>query len=250
MRPLYHPRNPFAFNIINRKPSKLRPAVLPGMSLWLRADSGVYADAGKTTPASAGGPVGCWADVSGNGADATQAAAARMPTLTASALNGLPAVTFDGVDDLLRLTRPVPLPAFTVFLVLRMPDDAQGIALGSSSQDTYYFYRYTNGTDGTLYFNDGTNRVGTPIPSLNSYALVELQSTGSAWRAFVNGAQVGDDQPLTAGAGSELGVIGSWAEQTYLFPGPMAEVIAYGSALGADDRRDVETYLNTRYRLF
>lgn len=61
--------------------------------LWLRADQGVYADAG-TVPAVNGGNVQQWNDRSGNGKHALQATVAKRPDLITNLVNGLPALRF------------------------------------------------------------------------------------------------------------------------------------------------------------
>lgn len=67
-----------------------RPDLL--MRLWLRADTGVSTDSE--------GRVTTWGDTRGSG-DAAQIAVSQQPTLIADAMNGQPAVRFDGVDDYL-----------------------------------------------------------------------------------------------------------------------------------------------------
>ena len=65
-------------------------------ALWLDA-----ADSSTITTVS--GAVSQWSDKSGNGRNATQSTASARPVQTSNALNGYPAVTFDGTDDLLTI---------------------------------------------------------------------------------------------------------------------------------------------------
>ena len=83
-----------------------------GLTLWVRADAGVTA--------GAEGVVSAWADQSGNGNDFRQADPNLQPRRVAEAVNGLPALRFDGVDDALTLaTAPLPLAGKSVFAVIK-----------------------------------------------------------------------------------------------------------------------------------
>src|SRR3954464_9443177 len=66
-----------------------------GLKLWLKADAGVTL---------AGSAVAQWNDQSGNNANASQAVAAQQPAFIASAVNGKPALKFDGSNDFLTFT--------------------------------------------------------------------------------------------------------------------------------------------------
>jgi hypothetical protein len=64
---------------------------IPGLRLALRADTGVTTDDE--------GRVETWADQSGNGYDFSVDTPEWRPTITKEAVNGQPALTFDGEDD-------------------------------------------------------------------------------------------------------------------------------------------------------
>lgn len=83
----------------------------PNLQLWLRADSGLTADAD--------GKVLSWEDVSGNGGVAYQGGADQQPTLVSNVLSGEPAVVFDGVDDYLEALSELNASAsdFTIIAV-------------------------------------------------------------------------------------------------------------------------------------
>ncbi|MBW2523552.1 MAG: hypothetical protein JRI23_05230 [Deltaproteobacteria bacterium] len=66
------------------------PSQLSGLNLWLEASTCVFTNGSHVTT---------WFDLSGNGNHATQNVSDERPVLTPSAINGLPAVDFDGVDD-------------------------------------------------------------------------------------------------------------------------------------------------------
>src|ERR1041385_1943409 len=94
-------------------------AVTNSLVMWLKADS---------LGLSNGDPVTNWADSSTNQNSASQQTLADQPTFVANAMNGLPAVRFDGGSDFLAVTnkldgfgiRRVHLPAgLTYFAVFR-----------------------------------------------------------------------------------------------------------------------------------
>src|SRR6266498_2513553 len=84
------------------------PVPTNGLSLWLRADSGVTA--------GAGGKVSAWA-VEGSTVKATAAAPEQQPTLAQNVIGGKPAVHFDGGTNMLEANLdidPAASPELTV----------------------------------------------------------------------------------------------------------------------------------------
>jgi hypothetical protein len=74
------------------------PIPIDGLELWFDANVGVT---------QAGEVVASWKDNSGHGRNALQTAANYRPKLSMTALNGMPALVFDGTDDYLKVP---PLP--------------------------------------------------------------------------------------------------------------------------------------------
>src|SRR5947199_7465033 len=68
------------------------PASLTGLKLWVRAESLVSL--------ANNAAVSTWKDESGNGSDLVQATGSKRPVYVAN-VEGLPGVSFDGVDDVL-----------------------------------------------------------------------------------------------------------------------------------------------------
>ena len=62
--------------------------IMKGLMGWLKADTGVVVQDGK---------VSAWQDLSGRGMHAIQANPAERPTVVANALQGAPAIRFDGL---------------------------------------------------------------------------------------------------------------------------------------------------------
>lgn len=238
-------RNRLPLALAKRMARPFDPSALPSLALWLRSDQGVFADSGKTTLAGNGDPVACWADQSGSGRDTTQTTSARRPVLVNRAVNGNPAIAFDGIDDYLDVSAPIAVTDHSIFVVIQMVDGTQGMIVGAKTSGAYTVYRYVNDH---LYYYDGVSQFNVAAPSLMSFAIVESNYTGTAWRSFVNGKQAGQDQAFVS-AHNEVGIIGSRGNLDIYFPGSLAEVIVYRSALSDGNRKAVEGYLASRYKI-
>lgn len=81
-----------------RRKADFDPTSIPGLAMWLRADSAL-SSVSLETPAEPGESVERLIDKTGNGNHYTQTTASRRPVL--STLNGRPALLFDGTDDML-----------------------------------------------------------------------------------------------------------------------------------------------------
>jgi hypothetical protein len=207
------------------------PMSLGGLRLWLRADAGIAT--------SAGDHVVHWQDQSGQGNHAAQTVGVSIPRLVPNALAALPVLRFDGAGDFLRLTNRLTTVR-SVFWVVRRDSSAAGprLLLG----DTW----------GTFEFGTGTTTLWSP--TWTSLAVRNGATT-------INGLPVDGTQAPWPGGYSILSVVTTanttadtfaryLAQNTYDWPGDLAELIIFDTALSAEDRRRVEDYLNSRYHLF
>ena len=110
-------------------------------SIWLKADAGVYSDAG-TTPAVDTDTVRQWNDQSGNGRNVSQGTSAKRPTYVAAGKNGLPVLRFDGVDDLVSGASPTIPAASSLFLVASR--DSSSVFFLSAANNTRAIYHTGN----------------------------------------------------------------------------------------------------------
>jgi len=67
------------------------PTDITNLRCWLKADAGVYKDAGSTLAVN-NDTVQEWHDQSGNNQHATQTTSGKRPTFKTSQQNGLPAI--------------------------------------------------------------------------------------------------------------------------------------------------------------
>lgn len=230
----------------NALPSSLSPA------LWLRADS---------LSQSSGSPVSGWNDESGQGKNATQGTSGNQPTFQANAINGKPAVRFDGTDDFLSMTSGFAdfTQGMTVFVVAkptavkayaRLFDFGNGMASSnvlmfrSASTDSLSFHSYTGGSL-------STNLTATGMLDLNQSHVFGYHQSGTTGKIYKDGRVV---QTGTAAAiqntsrGNNYLAKSNWTGDEY-FQGDISEVVIFNRALTESERAQVERYLEDKYSL-
>ncbi len=104
--------------------------------LWLRADNGVSV---------VGTSVTGWTDGSGCINNATSPALVARPTLVNGALNGYPMITFDGVDDQLRIpdAGTLDLSRWSIFIMgaeNSAKNNNEWLSKGTNAQPNYALY--------------------------------------------------------------------------------------------------------------
>lgn len=224
-------------------------------------------EAAEVTDLAAGSTVATWRDRSGNGRDATQPDATRRPTFVAEALNGFPALRFEGVDDALTgRTGLAANGACSGFVVARLEAPAPSgriVSLGALAAGAELgIGADTRGTQLTLH-TGGTS--GSPTDerrtavSLQTWHLMtwvyapgapfELRQEGSAplpWIDTVsttpwNPTGSAGDVPFAFGAA----VGGARGASRVL----LVAVLLYGRALNDTERGAIERRLLARYGL-
>jgi hypothetical protein len=197
------------------------PAQLSGKLLWLRADMGVTAAAGR---------VSTWADQSGLGNNATSTGAtSTRPLLTT--WNGVEALYFDGARTLATAANVLPTAAnseFTIFIVgafddtaaramVRTNETSGGVALSQNVGGGLKLQRWKTGV---AFDEDGPART-TPL----NVVMLDKVAAVPASVMYVNGALVSTSLP---GAGvltptGKLYIGAAISAQFHL--GPIAEVL-------------------------
>lgn len=169
------------------------PASISNLEVWLKADSGVY-DANKALITADNTAVAAWDDFSGSNKNFVQTNSARRPVLRtgANGVNGIPAIQFDGSDDVLQgiwsnYNTNQPYTTFTV--------------VNYSTFNDYCLYQYG--------FNGNTGTSGDSARLLNS--------SGKKYRIFGDTAGWGDSDAVAPSSGTVLltiqhnGVVGGAA---------------------------------------
>jgi hypothetical protein len=241
--------------------------VSDGLVLWLSADR---------LEASPGEAVGAWPDRSRANHDATQPDPARRPTLTADAVNGRPALTFDGRSEAQGgdvLTVPfVPRQELTALVVFRRGTQSSDGSLhrpllGSGTLGRYAKQR---GVALTVDREPSRNRVRVEIgdsPSSFDYGVaddafhvaalvVRRDAEGHHARLNLDGVDLpettsrvpaGFDR-LTIGGGDDA-TRRAGEDNPRFFAGQIAEVVVFDRALSAGELLAVGAFLDEKYGL-
>ncbi len=214
------------------------------LMLWLKADAGVYENASCSDAAEGDDPVACWADQSGRGNDATQAAAGNRPAYKTGVSNGRPTNRFDGATDLLAtsaFTSDLSQPN-TALLAAQFGGDGQaaidGLDAGHRQQIAQSAGQYALNAGGTPIAGGAADAAfhvlaGTFDAGASAlHADGALAATGNPGSHAMNGATLG----AAGGGGSYLA-------------GDVAEAIVYSATLNSAQRTLVENYLSSKYAI-
>jgi hypothetical protein len=227
------------------------PVPTNGLSLWLRADSGVTA--------GADGKVSAWA-VEGSPVKATADSPEKQPTVAQNAIGGKPAIHFDGGTQMLEANLnidPAASPQVTVISVFSSETDVPsplrklygaddgGYDRAAGLDDRAEGFNYTvfGGSAGVVgIFKLAAN---TPYLTVDGY-----DQTKKVLNVWVNGAPAKQNQEIDHGAGLEkfyIGGTGTVYHEPWL--GNVAEMLVYRRILTDDERKKIEDYLAGKYGL-
>lgn len=224
------------------------------LALWLRADQLTLAP---------GGAVAAWPDISGTNNSAAQTMAARRPTFNAAAINGHPAVSFDGVDDRLDLASNLFAPAhfpLTIVAVLRTTDTDAHVA-GTGSSAAGYLTSYggaltLTGGRATVKANYASSglHLADAAPLTGAPHLVSAVASSGASALFVDGRTAGASSAATNAYPYQKSTIGASdgsisGDARDPFAGELAELLVYRRALPSAERAELERCLADKYGL-
>jgi hypothetical protein len=226
-------------------------AIVPrnGMSLWLRGDYGVTLS---------GSTVQTWSDASGSLNTATQATGTKQPTYVASAVNGLPALTFASGKYMQLPTGFSTFAGASIFAVIKPTSVTAGariIDLGNgATSDNIQLQEPASGSAALYTYNGstGTNVTASGALTLNTFQLLEAIDTGTGTATlFTNSTQ--EAQNTSMGILNNLSRSANYVAQGSAggnnFVGQIAELIVYSRNLSASETAIVENYLYNKYAL-
>jgi hypothetical protein len=229
------------------------PLTVAGCKLWLRGDLGITLN---------GGNVSAWADQSGQGNNAVQASAPNQPAFAASAIGGMPGVTFGpnlslgGTSNLVAASS-----ARTVFVVEKANAGSEGgsLLVFRTATNRYALQIFNAAVLGTIY--TWTDCVA--VNSQNSLVPADIDGTSNIIEATFDGnvgvslQQMKLNGTVKAASGSAVTTDSGTAGFTVgmrldnptheCFFGSIAEVIVYDTVLSTANATTVRTYLKTRY---
>jgi hypothetical protein len=226
--------------------------VLDGLQLWLAADAGTILGSGDT--------VVQWADQSGNANNAAQLDETMAPVLAANAVNGRPALRFDGVNDFLEVPDSDSVSIvgdITTFYVVNIPDYANyreiwGKTVNNQPGPTDIYAAQGNGRPVAYRGNGATGQqvTGTRAYPTGGFILAGLDHVGTRLTHYLSGAPNGSGIITPAVADGDRPLrIGTRDDSFTRFKGDMAELVIYNRGLSAAERRSLERYLTEKYGL-
>lgn len=240
-----------------------------GPALWTPAQiaTSIWLDAStSSTITTSGGTVSEWRDRSGNNRHISQAVTAQQPTLVAGGLNGLPVITFDGVNDILlnAAVGAAGLTSVSIIAVFKMNSGGTSedipMGVGETGQVGRIRVLYRAGSGTTVGFASWARDVPS---SAYSYDIGGGYHIFEAWNtqlALPNNVVIGRDGLTTTYSSSSAGLsttvdgfsMGSLrgsAVANYYAAISVAEVVILYSAVTSTDRVLIEGYLAWKWGL-
>ena len=239
-----------------------------GLVLWLRADAGALSESGQA--ARDGSLVSRWVDERHASRSVVQGNASLRPTFVARSIGELPAVRFDGLDDLLsNMTDNLVQSGQprTIFAVGRVGKNGRGGAIvtfrrSTAGGGTVFAAQHIN-LGGVYYvYSDGVNGAGNSSLPVERFATLEQpfvtsfvsRGAGQKLAVTVNGReqpvqQAGAVGPDAGAAGFTIGSREDIAPGAQNWSGELAELLVYDRELSAEDHRAAGSYLATKYAL-
>jgi hypothetical protein len=229
-----------------------------GLQIWLKGDVGVTLSGPNVTN---------WADQSGNGNDYVQATGGKQPTVTASAINGLPAVTFNGTSQFLTSAAQIG-GAKTVVMVRKLVSlpgasglfDAYTLKDGSSNFSDALWVNFAGYQPYSVLhnFNVPTNSLGHATALDTSWHTAYDAYNGGLDTSASSYALTLDSSPQTVLASNTFGrsatdvpSLGARVDNTNagsLFaPVQIAEFLVYDHVLSPTEQASVSAYLTAKY---
>jgi hypothetical protein len=258
--------------LLDNVPARVIAAGQPpteGLAAWFKAEADALTSGDQL--AHDGATVARWLNQirDPGDADVRQSNNEQQPVFIASSIGGLPALRFDGSNDLLHNTDKRLLPSGsprTIVVVGRLADSVGGALFTFGRQRTggssvfaaqhvriggqYYVYSDgVNGAGNTTAPDDQFDHLKRPFMTTFISA-----GTGSKLRVRVNGTDVATQQAGSVGidtgaAGFTIGSREDIPPGQQIWNGDLSEVLVYDRALDDDDITAVGSYLTTKYDL-
>jgi hypothetical protein len=235
--------SPMSPRLLRPRATGFNPRSISGLAGWWDASrtTSFAQNSDGTLAVSSGGPIGYWADLSGNNAHMQQATTNLRPTLTAAGINLRPSVSVPSVSNagFGSVPRPTASPDATVFIVARFTPGVHWLSFDADG-GTRIFDAAASDSSASPAISAGSpayrvNRsavqaarnvlasaMGNNTPYLLTASSVNFSSWGASWRAFAYGS-------------------------SFQFSGLVAECVIYSRALQANERDRVEGYLASKW---
>lgn len=216
----------------------------------------IWLDANQLS-ASNGQLIQTWTDVSGNGANANQVIAAKRPLYKTNAINGMPALDFDGTNDYMFISANPALNSnlsthFIVFdkstlnsgnnMMFNMDFSEASNLIFSYATPTYLASYVKNSSGSPRYATSG-------VPTSSMFTSYLWNGNTGVYQNYVNGNAgsfaTGANNTATSHNLTRIGAFNT----NYRFNGDIAEIIYYTSVLNSAEKNIVENYLAAKYQI-
>jgi hypothetical protein len=204
---------------------------------------------------SGNGFVTTWYDQSGNARNATQTTAGSQPLIVSNgaleALNGKPAILFDGVDDNLQATVPSLANQNNISFVgvTQILTRKYAIFLGSGGNAGTTGIRWGIFGQGNLFTPDGIGWAGPSsnvnlgngslVPNNTPYQAVYTK-TPTQWQILLNGSTISTANDTSFPTSTYSLFIGTENQVFYQANALASEIIIIGGILSTTDRQTLE----------
>jgi hypothetical protein len=222
------------------------PRSIASLQLWL--------DASQITGLNDGDAVTTWADLSGNGNDATQATGSKKPTYQTNELNGRPVVRFDGVDDWVESPLSFSSDFLTVFAVVKRGAGNVPLSLNGGSGDDYNSAAYAellrDGSGGFGAYRNNLNLAGATYAS--GYKVIVQTFDGAVMSHWLNGTQ-GTNRVSTGTFSPSFATVGAAlvaSVKAAFLSGDVAELGVAASTISSGRSLALQAYLNEKWAIY
>jgi hypothetical protein len=224
--------------------ASILPTDITGLKAWYRADLGVTKDGSNL--------VASWADQAAVVGAVTEGT--NKPLWVASAVNGQPAIRFDGVNDILTSGAFSAIAGpHHIFMIFKQASWSSGeriFTADAGGSAVLMVYQVGSTPNLSQFISTGANAVSATLDTyflLQSY--LEAGSTAS-FQSLNAGAKVTGSSPGTASSPTRL-ALGGQAGQSFNTQIEIAEFIWYaGAEITGSNLTNLMSYLQTRYGLW
>ena len=240
-------------------------ASIDGLDLWLEATSekSFKSSEAVNTAIGSDGTLTNWYDINPQTTspnNTSQTNSDKKPRYIANAINGLPAVNFDGTDDYLVSSGILSgLSGVTVFAVLKPSSFSgprtivRGGTINSSKEGSLAFALTKSGSKaGCVRFVHNGSWTGSwtpsgPLFSDSDSVVCSMRYNGTNLQGWTNG--IADTKDLVSDSLSvtENTLIGIDPALGATFKGGMGEIIIFNRGLNETERQSVESYLSQKW---
>ena len=235
----------------------MTPTNIPGLALLVDTTVGLYADAAKTTVATAGATVACVSDPA-RSIDGTQPTPSARPVLVANAFAGRPGLQFDGADDFLTFGQPAGLAAalsgdYTVYarVVVGTPAALYGTVFSRTQANGRNWLQIVAPSGNTPALT--TVAAGQyPLTSPGGKAPGDLVTLCIRYAAATNSTVLYLDEAAVTGSPNS-GVaeavdirLGAISDGSYFGAFTLVDLAVYGGDIGAGGKAGLDAYYRSR----